>query len=97
MPDKNLKPEEQANRNKLKTEKPYVYEKMIKLGDKIRNGESIAIIQFQYNYKCNLKCEHCSVKRFQGKKNKRSSDPPASKTTKRNKTTTNFCSLEVAP
>ena len=72
MPDKNLKPEEQANRNKLKTEKPYVYEKMIKLGDKIRNGESIAIIQFQYNYKCNLKCEHCSVKRFQGKKNKRS-------------------------
>jgi len=69
MTDKNLKPQEAANRNKLKAEKPYVYEKMIRLEDKIKNGESIAIIQFQYNYACNFKCEHCSVKRFQGKTN----------------------------
>lgn len=68
MVDKNLKPEEANNRNKLKEEKPCVYEKMIKLDEKIRNGESIAIIQFQYNYKCNFRCVHCSVKRFQGKK-----------------------------
>jgi MoaA/NifB/PqqE/SkfB family radical SAM enzyme len=67
-----LKESENRSRNKLKEEKPYVYEKMIKLGDKIRNGESIAIIQFQYNYTCNLRCKHCSVKRFQGKENKRS-------------------------
>lgn len=63
-----LKPQELKNRNKLKDEKPYVYEKMIKLGEKIRRGESIAIIQFQYNYACNFQCKHCSVKRFQGKK-----------------------------
>jgi MoaA/NifB/PqqE/SkfB family radical SAM enzyme len=67
-----LKPAEISNRNKLKEEKPYVYEKMIKLDDKYRRGESIAIIQFQYNYKCNLACQHCSVKRFQGKNSKRS-------------------------
>jgi len=67
-----LKPEEINNRNKLKAEKPYVYEKMIKLKEKYNRGESIAIIQFQYNYTCNLRCEHCSVKRFQGKKEGRS-------------------------
>ena len=36
--------------------------------DKVEKGESIAIIQFQYNYLCNFKCEHCSVERFKGKK-----------------------------
>ncbi len=64
--------EEQARRNSLRREKPRVYEKMVRLGDKHRRGESIAIIQFQYNYACNLHCQHCSVKRFQGKQNKRS-------------------------
>ncbi len=68
MTDKKLKPQEIGNRNKLKREKPYVYEKMIKLDEKIRRGESIAIIQFQYNYACNFRCEHCSIKKFQGKK-----------------------------
>jgi MoaA/NifB/PqqE/SkfB family radical SAM enzyme len=72
MENKNLKPQEIANRNKLKDTKPYVYEKMIKLEEKIKNGESIAIIQFQYNYNCNFRCEHCSVKRFQGKNDARS-------------------------
>ena len=67
-----LKQVELANRNKLKEEKPYVYEKMIKLTDKYKRGESIAIIQFQYNYVCNFKCEHCSIKQFQGKNEKRS-------------------------
>lgn len=72
MSDKNLKLSEQNNRNKLMEEKPYVYEKMIKLEDKYNRGESIAIIQFQYNYQCNLTCEHCSIKRFQGKSDKKS-------------------------
>jgi len=66
-----LKPEETNNRNKLKEKKPRVYEKIIKFDEKIRGGESIAIIQFQYNYTCNFACEHCSVKRFQGKNNAR--------------------------
>ncbi len=54
-----IKQNEVEKRNKLKEEKPYVYEKMIKLGEKIRRGESIAIIQFQYNYACNFHCQHC--------------------------------------
>ncbi|PIT88148.1 MAG: radical SAM protein [Candidatus Magasanikbacteria bacterium CG10_big_fil_rev_8_21_14_0_10_36_32] len=60
-----------GRRNKLKDEKPYVYEKVAKFDEKIRRGESIAIIQFQYNYTCNFACEHCSVKRFQGKNDAR--------------------------
>ncbi|HDZ62759.1 MAG TPA: radical SAM protein [Nitrospirae bacterium] len=71
MADKNLKPEETERRNKLKEEKPYVYEKIIKFDEKYKRGESIAIIQFQYNYTCNFRCVHCSVKRFQGKNNAR--------------------------
>lgn len=59
-------------RNKLKKEKPYVYEKVIKFEEKLKKGESIAIIQFQYNYACNFTCIHCSVKRFQGRNDRRS-------------------------
>jgi len=55
-------------RKRLKVEKPYVYEKIMKYDEKILTGESIAILQFQYDYTCNFKCQHCSVKRFQGKK-----------------------------
>lgn len=60
-----LKTAEINKRNRLSISKPYVYEKMLKLEDKLKCGESIAIIQFQYNYACNLKCVHCSIKRFQ--------------------------------
>ena len=66
-----LKPEESGRRNKLKEKKPYVYEKIMKFDEKIKKGESIAIIQFQYNYTCNFRCVHCSVKRFQGKNDAR--------------------------
>ncbi len=62
-----IRSEEANKRNKLKEEKPYVYEKIIKIDEKYKRGESIAIIQFQYNYTCNFRCQHCSVKRFQGK------------------------------
>ena len=66
-----LKPEEMKKRNKLKEEKPYVYEKIRKFEEKNKRGESIAIIQFQYNFACNFRCVHCSVKRFQGPSNKK--------------------------
>jgi MoaA/NifB/PqqE/SkfB family radical SAM enzyme len=72
MTDQQLKPQEAENRNKLKEEKPLVYEKIMKSDEKIRRGESIAIIQFQYNYVCNFTCEHCSIKKFQGKEDKHS-------------------------
>jgi len=66
--EKPLKQSEVAKRNDLKRQKPYAYEKILKYDEKVKNGESIAILQFQYDYTCNFKCEHCSVKRFQGKK-----------------------------
>ncbi|HYA42706.1 MAG TPA: radical SAM protein [Syntrophobacteraceae bacterium] len=64
--------EENSKRNTLRKQKPYVYDKVMQFENKLRRGESIAIIQFQYNYTCNLSCLHCSVKRFQGKNGKRS-------------------------
>ncbi|MDP8229908.1 MAG: radical SAM protein [Candidatus Gorgyraea atricola] len=63
-----LKLNEIKKRASLKEEKPYVYEKIMKFDEKVKNGESIAIIQFQYDYRCNFSCIHCSTKRFQGKK-----------------------------
>ena len=69
--EKKLTQKESSNRNHLKDYKPEVYRKVQNFDKKIRNGESIAIIQLQYNYQCNFKCEHCAIKRFQGKSDKR--------------------------
>ena len=58
-------------RNLLKKEKPCVYEKVIKYYEKFKKGESIAIVQFQYDYACNFHCRHCSISSFQRKRNGR--------------------------
>ncbi|MCM8796939.1 MAG: radical SAM protein [Candidatus Omnitrophica bacterium] len=71
MVSQKLKSEEIKRRDKLKAEKPYVYEKIVRFDEKYRRGESIAIIQFQYNYRCNFRCQHCSVKGFQGENSAR--------------------------
>ncbi|MFH1362089.1 MAG: radical SAM protein [bacterium] len=70
-----LQPSELDKRNSLKQNKPLVFEKIMKYDEKIKRGESIAILQFQYDYTCNFKCQHCSVKRFQGKKEGRCFTP----------------------
>ncbi len=62
-----LTPEELAKRGSLKKEKPYVYEKIMKYDEKVKKGESIAILQFQYDYRCNFKCEHCCITKLRGK------------------------------
>lgn len=67
-----LKPQENARRDYLRIHKPRVHEKILKFDEKIRRGESIAIIQFQYDYTCNLRCKHCSIKGFQGERPGRS-------------------------
>jgi MoaA/NifB/PqqE/SkfB family radical SAM enzyme len=67
-----LNPAENLKRDQLRREKPQVYEKILQFDGKVKRGESIAIIQFQYNYRCNFKCDHCSIKGFQGKKDARS-------------------------
>jgi|TARA_A100000172_G_scaffold80268_1_gene69335 MoaA/NifB/PqqE/SkfB family radical SAM enzyme len=61
--------EEALRQNWLKGYKPKVYDKMIKYPEKIANGESIAIIQFQYDYLCNFDCEHCCIDKFYVPKN----------------------------
>ena len=62
---------EMEKRNQLKQHKPYVFEKIMKYADKVSRGESIAIIQFQYDYRCNFACEHCCIKKFQEQKKDR--------------------------
>jgi len=62
-----LKQSETEKRNLLKKEKPYVYEKIMKFDEKVKKGESIAIIQFQYDYKCNFHCQHCCVTKIGAK------------------------------
>lgn len=61
---------EQTSRNALLAKKPRAHEKMQRYGEIVKNGGSIAIIQFQYNYACNFACTHCSISRM--KKNGRS-------------------------
>mgnify|MGYP000849218686 FL=1 len=51
---------EQERREKLKREKPYVYEKFLQYEAKRAKGESTAMIDFCFDYKCNMKCKHCS-------------------------------------
>ncbi len=64
MSNENLKPklkeEENEKRNRLKREKPNVYEKIMKFEDKLKRGESIAIVRLVYDYNCNFHCHHCS-------------------------------------
>lgn len=64
-----LTPAESEKRNRLKIEKPRIYEKVMKFDEKFRKGESIAIIQLHYNYICNFNCQHCSISSFRHKKN----------------------------
>lgn len=71
MSTADLTAEENRNRNKLKDEKPLVYEKIIKFAEKYNRGESIAIVQFQYNYQCNFRCQHCSIEPFQNQNKRR--------------------------
>jgi len=69
--EKKLKSEEVEKRNVLKREKPYVYEKIMKYDEKAKIGESIAILQFQYDYACNFACQHCDITKLRGKNESR--------------------------
>lgn len=53
-----------AKRSQLQREKPLVHAKIVQYAEKAKRGESIAILQFQYDYTCNFKCEHCSADNF---------------------------------
>lgn len=63
--------EEHNRRDKLRNEKPYVFEKIRKYDEKIKRGESVAIIQFQYDYACNFQCHHCCITKLRRKQGER--------------------------
>lgn len=58
------KPIENSRRTKLKLEKPFVYEKIMKYDQIMANGGSIAIVDICYDYVCNMNCAHCCNMRF---------------------------------
>ncbi|MDD5110450.1 MAG: radical SAM protein [Patescibacteria group bacterium] len=58
---------EGSKREKLKREKPAVYEKVIRYQEKVARGESIALIVLNYAYTCNFACEHCCAENFKPK------------------------------
>lgn len=58
---------EQAKREKIKREKPLVYEKMLQIVDREKRGELVCRIDIGYNYACNLKCLHCMADKFERK------------------------------
>ena len=49
------------NKEDLRKYKPYVASKFDKYPEKVERGESVAIIQYQHDYRCNMKCEHCCI------------------------------------
>jgi len=58
---------EQQKRAKLKREKPDVFEKVIGIEERFKQGIPTPIIDIAYNYSCNLKCRHCTASRFKKK------------------------------
>ncbi|MEN6405081.1 MAG: radical SAM protein [Thermoguttaceae bacterium] len=55
---------EQKKREYLKNTRPRVYEKVMNYAAKAMRGESIAILQFQYDYRCNFHCRHCCTSKM---------------------------------
>lgn len=48
-----------------------MYRKFERYMDKVSRGESVAILQFQYDYRCNLVCAHCCVEKLRRAKRDR--------------------------
>lgn len=55
---------EQERREQLRRKKPLVYEKIIGYAEKESRGEPTPVIDFSYDYACNMHCTHCSNARF---------------------------------
>ncbi len=60
---------EKSRRNKLQSEKPLVYEKIVKIEERFNAGLATPVIDIGYNLACNFKCNHCFTTRF-SKKNR---------------------------
>lgn len=56
-----LNPIEVAKRERLKREKPAVFEKILKIGERHAQGIATPIIDIAYSYGCDLSCDHCTA------------------------------------
>ncbi len=62
-------------RQRLKNEKPAVYEKFVRLDQRPNQGGPFSpVIEIAYRYDCNLRCRHCFASRFEKKKRSLSLD-----------------------
>jgi len=52
---------QKQRRQSLKENKPLVYEKILKIADRISKGEFLPLIAIAYDTVCNLKCKHCCI------------------------------------
>lgn len=68
-----VKPTEEQKREKLKREKPLVFEKIVKIKERLSQGIPTPMIDIAYSYACNLSCKHCMVTRITPKE--RALDP----------------------
>lgn len=55
---------ENPKREKLKREKPLVFEKILKLKERNEAGMATPVIDIGYNLACNFKCRHCFVSKY---------------------------------
>lgn len=62
-------------RSKVAQKKPRVHDKLIAIKAKYEAGKSTAIIQLQYDYRCNMFCEHCSIQPYRVRSERRSLTP----------------------
>jgi MoaA/NifB/PqqE/SkfB family radical SAM enzyme len=60
----NLTEREIKNRQTLQEKKQQAWQKIQQFPEKIKNKESIALIQIQYDYRCSMKCSHCAIEKF---------------------------------
>lgn len=61
---------ESTARDALRARKPAVVAKMERYAERLAASQSVAMIQLQWGYQCNIECEHCSIAVFQGKRPK---------------------------
>lgn len=62
-----LTAQEMLKREKLKETNPYIYAKILRQEQRYLNGLAAPTIQFQYDYTCNMRCEHCCVSKIDKK------------------------------
>ena len=59
---------EKKIRQTLQEKKPEAWKKIQEFPKRIEQHKSIALMQLQYDYVCNMKCSHCAIEKFRENK-----------------------------